>query len=583
MPILTVAVIGSLILVAIGSFNTSTISKNFRFGITNDFQLQQLNSQINYYDEVLTMSAQMAASTGDLAWKERYDENEPLLIASIEQATELAPTAYAPYAVQINEANLKLIGMEIEAFDLVSAGDSEQALAILFSEPYKVQKEIYSNGLQQWSNLLSQQISNNLDKYGDGLALSSLFSLISFCLLTIAWVALLLLVSRYITRRKVAEKRLRLANRQIELSHEDLQRSEAALQQKAVTLEKTLEELQQAQVQMVQSEKMSSLGQLVAGVAHEINNPVNFIHANLEPIGEYTESLLSLVASYQKHYPEPVLAIEEETEEADIDFIKEDFPKILTSMQVGTDRIRQIVLSLRNFSRSDEQGLKSVDIHEGLESTLMILQHRIKEGADCSAIAIERAYGKLPKVDCYPGQLNQVFMNLLANAIDALDEAAEKEKLVGQKRLERGTITLRTTVFRKEQKDWVEIAIADDGLGIPQEVQDRIFDAFYTTKPVGKGTGMGLSISHTVIDKKHEGKLSCRSAPGKGCEFVIQIPVISPENDVATSQPERCESQAQEEAVVRLQTMMRTHLQRYSKTAMVPFSPNQVLYPGTLG
>ena len=451
MPILTIAVVGSLILVAIGSFNTSAISKNFRYGITDDFQLQQLNNQIHYYDEVLTMSAQMAASTGDLDWKERYDKNEPLLIDSIEKATELAPTAYAPYATQIDEANLRLIDMEIEAFDLVGLGEPEQALEILFSEPYKVQKAIYSSGLQQWSDLLSEQISTNLNKYGDVLALSSLFSLISLCLLTVAWAALLLLVNKYITRRKVAEKRLRLANRQIELSHEELQMSEAALQQKAVALEKTLEELQQAQVQMVQSEKMSSLGQLVAGVAHEINNPVNFIHANLDPIGEYTESLLLLINCYQTHYPEPVAAIEEEIEAADIDFIKDDFPKILSSMRVGTDRIRQIVLSLRNFSRSDEQGLKSVDVHEGLESTLMILQHRIKEGGDCSAIAIERDYGELPKVDCYPGQLNQVFMNLLANAIDALDEIAEKEKCNGQERLERGTITLRTSVFQKDR------------------------------------------------------------------------------------------------------------------------------------
>ena len=586
MPILTIAVIGSLILVAIGSFNTSTISKNFRYGITTDFELQSLNSQITYYDEVLTMSARMAASTGNLDWKERYDANEPLLIESIEQATELAPTAYAPFAVQIDEANLKLIDMEIAAFNLVSKGQSEQALEILFGESYNVQKGIYSSGLDQWSNLLDKQISTNLDKYGDGLALSSLFSSISFCLLTASWVALLILVSRYIRRRKVAEKKLRQANRQIELSHDELQMSESALQQKAVALEQTLKELQQAQVQIVQSEKMSSLGQLVAGVAHEINNPVNFIHANLEPIGEYSDSLLSVISSYQTHYPEPVAAIEEEIEDADIDFIKEDFPKILNSMQVGTDRIRQIVLSLRNFSRSDEQGLKSVDIHEGLESTLLILQHRIKENSDFSAIAIERDYGDLPKVDCYPGQLNQVFMNLLANAIDALDEAADAETSDGQRSRERGTISLRTSVFQEANAHWVEVSISDDGLGMPEEVQSRIFDAFYTTKPVGKGTGMGLSISHTVVTKKHEGKLLCQSAPGKGCEFVIQLPVVAAANIDATTE-QNAATQKQEDVNAEANQLypttyvMRSQLQSVARVS-VKFLPDQVLYPGTL-
>ncbi|PZO22076.1 MAG: two-component sensor histidine kinase [Leptolyngbya foveolarum] len=534
MPILTVAVICSLILVAIGSFNTSTVSKNFRYGITTDFRLQQLNSQITYYDEVLTMSARMAASTGNLDWKQRYDANEPLLTESIEQATELAPTAYAPYAVQIDEANLKLIEMETKAFNLVNKGQLEQALEVLFGGSYQVQKEIYSSGLKQWSDLLNEQVSTNLNKYSDELALSSLFSVISFCLLTISWVALLVLVSWYVRRRKVAEKRLRQANRQIQMSHEDLQMSESALQQKAVALEKTLAELQQAQVQIVQSEKMSSLGQLVAGVAHEINNPVNFIHANLNPIGEYSDSLLALISSYQAHYPNPIATIEEELETADIDFIKEDLPKILNSMRVGTARIRQIVLSLRNFSRSDEQGLKSVDVHEGLESTLLILQHRIKESPDSLAITVERDYGDLPQVDCYPGQLNQVFMNLLANAIDALDEAAEADKGDKKDRCKRGTITIRTSVFREANADWVEISIADDGLGMSPAVQSRIFDAFYTTKPVGKGTGMGLSISHTVVTKKHEGKLFCKSSPGQGCEFIIQIPRVADANAPCT-------------------------------------------------
>ncbi|WP_240519004.1 ATP-binding protein [Leptolyngbya sp. BC1307] len=522
MPALTVAVIISLILVAIGSLNISKISTGFQHGITTNFQLQKLNGTISHYDEVLTMSARMAAATGDLSWKDRYDTYEPLLTEAIEQAIELAPDTYALHARQINDANLKLVDMENDAFDFVNQNQPDRAIDILFSQDYQAQKEIYGNGIQQWSEGLSTKISTSLDSYGKGLAWSSLFSMVSFWILTAAWVTLLTLVNRYIHRRKVAETGLRQAKYQLEVNHQVLQQSEATLQQKAATLERTLKALQAAQVQIVQGEKMSSLGQLVAGVAHEINNPVNFIHANLNPISEYTNSLLTLVSAYQTQYPEPCSAIEAEIEAADVDFIKVDLPKIIGSMRVGTQRIRQIVLSLRNFSRSDEQGLKSVDIHEGLENTLLILQHRLAEKADQLAITLERKYGTLPTVECYPGQLNQVFMNLLANAIDAIEAAAQKHQNSYQ-----GHITLRTSSFTQEDIDWVEIAIADTGIGIPNEIQTRIFDTFYTTKPVGKGTGMGLSISHAIITKNHHGTLSCKSIAGEGSEFIIQIPVIA--------------------------------------------------------
>lgn len=530
MPVLTVAVIISLVLVAVGSLNTSNISTGFQDGITTDFQLQKLNGQISHYDEILTMSARMAAATGDLTWETRYQSYEPALIHAIDQAIAMAPAAYDLHADQINDANLKLIDMEIAAFDFVRNNQSEQAMNVLFSNAYQAQKEVYSQGLAQWSEGLNKQISANLNSYGQGLSLSSLFSLVSFWILTTAWVTILMLVSQYIKRRKTAEKALRQAKHHIEFNHQALQLSEATLQQKATALEQTLEELKEAQVHIVQSEKMSSLGQLVAGVAHEINNPVNFIHANLKPINDYTDSLLTLVSSYQAHYPEPGPAIEDELEDADIGFIKTDLPKVLSSMQVGTQRIQEIVLSLRNFSRSDEQGLKSVDIHEGLENTLLILKHRLAEKSGQRAIAIERNYGDLPSVECYPGQLNQVFMNLLANAIDAIDEAARKRDG------DEGRIMLRTSCFPRDDVDWVKIAIADTGLGIFEKIQARIFDTFYTTKPVGKGTGMGLSISHTIITKKHHGQLSCRSKPGEGSEFIIQIPVVAPQGAEALPQ-----------------------------------------------
>ena len=306
--------------------------------------------------------------------------------------------------------------------------------------------------------------------------------------------------------------------------------SEAALQQKARELEQTLEELQRTQLQMIQSEKMSSLGQLVAGVAHEINNPVNFIHGNIAPMTEYTQDLIDLVELYQESYLSPPVDIEEKIEDIDLEFLKEDSLKILNSMQVGTGRIRQIVGSLKNFSRLDEAECKAADIHEGLNSTLLILENRIKATPERPAIQIEKDYGDLPLVNCYPGQLNQVFMNILANALDALedrDRARSSEALKQQP----STIKIQT---QRVGDNRVSIAISDNGPGIPEAVRQRIFDPFFTTKPVGKGTGMGMSISHQIITEKHGGQIQCLSQPGQGAEFVIQIP--QRQNVLATAQ-----------------------------------------------
>lgn len=522
MPVLTAAVIISLIFVAIGSFNTTNISQGFERGVTNDFQLQRLGNKIVYYDEVLTMSARMAAATGNLAWEERYTAFEPELTKAIDSIIELNNEGYGLQIDPITKANIRLVEMEKEAFKLVEKKQSQAALALLFNDEYKSQKEIYASGMQQWSEVLSQKIEANLRKYGKGLFLSSIFSMVSFWIMLIAWALLLFMVNQYIHRRKAAEKGLRQAKRQLEMSHQELQTSETTLQQQNTTLECTLAALQQTQVQMVQSEKMSSLGQLVAGVAHEINNPVNFIHANLEPINEYMTGLLGLVDSYQHQYPDAPPEIQQEIETVELEFVRSDLPKILESMAVGTRRIRQIVLSLRNFSRSDETGYKSVDIHEGLESTLLILQYRLKDKDKLSAIEVVLDYGTLPAVECSPGQLNQVFMNILSNAIDAIDDACEQRS-----DQQRGPITVRTQTIKIDEEDWVEIAIADSGLGIPDEVKSRIFDAFFTTKPVGKGTGMGLSISYSIITEKHDGRLMCNSTPGEGTEFVIQLPVVS--------------------------------------------------------
>jgi signal transduction histidine kinase len=284
-------------------------------------------------------------------------------------------------------------------------------------------------------------------------------------------------------------------------------------------LENALRKLQQTQAQLLQSEKMSSLGQMVAGIAHEINNPINFIHGNLVPAAEYIQDLLRLVELYQQNYPHPVPVIQEEILAIDLDFLKSDLVKLLQSMRVGTERIREIVLSLRNFSRLDEAELKQVDVHEGLDSTLMILEHRCKAKSDRSEIKIIREYGKLPLIECYPGQLNQVFMNILTNGIDALEEKAKK----GNSSLKNLEIRIRTQVI---DNNWIAITIADTGSGIPQHKLAKIFDPFFTTKDVGKGTGLGLSISYQIVVERHRGKLYCHSTPGEGTEFVIEIPVF---------------------------------------------------------
>ena len=302
---------------------------------------------------------------------------------------------------------------------------------------------------------------------------------------------------------------------------------EKKVERRTAELQDTLQQLQESQVQLVQSEKMTMLGQLVAGIAHEINNPVSFIHGNLSHVQEYTDDLIEFIELYQQYRDRCPSELQSFAEEMDLDFLEEDLPKTIASMKIGTDRICQIVSSLRNFSRLDEAKCKFVDIHEGIESTLLILQHRLKAKPDSPELHVIREYGKLPPVECYAGQLNQVFMNILANAIDAIED---QNKNLTYQEIQKapGQITIRTSAIDTE---WVQIAIADNGLGIPQEIQQRILDPFFTTKPVGKGTGMGMSISHQIITEKHQGKLLFTSIPGEGTEFIIQIPIeqLSPE------------------------------------------------------
>ncbi|MEG4026250.1 MULTISPECIES: response regulator [unclassified Microcoleus] len=333
---------------------------------------------------------------------------------------------------------------------------------------------------------------------------------------------------RYLTKT-LAEQNLML-KREIE----DRLAAESALYQLAQELEKRVEErtaqlsqaldnLKKAQVQIVQSEKMACLGQLVAGVAHEINNPVSFISSNLPPAKEHIADLIAMAKLCQYSFAS-TLEFEEKSQELDLEFIVEDLPKIIDSMAVGTERLYNLSMSLRNFSRLDTSALTPVNIHDGLDSTLLILGHRLKGKGPHTAIKVIKEYGELPLVECYPGQLNQVFMNILANAIDSLEESTISCPLCCEKQQSNDNPQIRICT-EMLQGDRVMIRIADNGLGITPEIMQHLFTPMFTTKSVGKGTGLGLSISREIVEEKHGGQLTCISSPEWGVEFVIEIPI----------------------------------------------------------
>jgi PAS domain S-box-containing protein len=365
-----------------------------------------------------------------------------------------------------------------------------------------------------------------------------------------------LFVFHDITERKQAEVALRALSQQE--------------QEKALQLEQTVKKLQYTQAQLVQHEKMASLGQLVAGVAHEINNPTSFIYGNIQLAKEYTQDLLNLLQLYQQHHPVPVVEITQQLEHIDIDFITKDFPKLIASMKEGANRIKEIVLSLRNFSRLDEAECKQVDIHEGIDNTLLILKHRLAQQPHRSKIQVLKDYSKVPKIECYPGQLNQVFMNLLCNAIDALEIGhgawGTGHELWGQggqggelTDISQPPFPLSPSPYKLQPPkacpypmphfpcirihtefvagSWVVIHITDNGPGLTAEVKPKVFDPFFTTKPPGKGTGLGLSISYQIVVEKHGGQLTCHSVPSQGAEFVIRLPVTQTQGCVATQTP----------------------------------------------
>ncbi|MGF2037599.1 MAG: MHYT domain-containing protein [Nostoc sp. CmiVER01] len=341
-----------------------------------------------------------------------------------------------------------------------------------------------------------------------------------FTLLLLGWTLITSFFNEQLSVQLVKTADLKENEERLKQALQNQEALAALSKSRSEKLETAMLALQQAQLQFIQAEKMSSLGQMVAGVAHEINNPANFIYGNLFHTEIYLRQLLELINIYQQYYPTPVLAVQAQVESIDLPFLLEDLPKLLKSMQAGANRIKYIVESLRNFSRLDEAQLKAVDIHEGLNSTLLILQNRISYPLNNRPeIIVMKEYGNLPLVNCYAGQLNQVFFNIITNAIDVLEE-----KLSSLKSNSSFTplIRIKTTV---SQIGWINIQIFDNGFGISKDVQNKIYDPFFTTKQVGQGSGLGLSISYQIVVKTHGGKLNCISAKGQGATFQIELPI----------------------------------------------------------
>ncbi|WP_332945026.1 MULTISPECIES: ATP-binding protein [unclassified Microcoleus] len=320
-------------------------------------------------------------------------------------------------------------------------------------------------------------------------------------------------VSQYQQESEIEQFEIDL--KQVELYQESCAATSKAEAQ-AAQIDRALRELKQTQAQLLHSEKMSSLGALMASIVHEINNPVSFIYGNLSHAEIYTKDLLHLLRLYQEHCPNPCAEIKAQIEEIDLDFLVEDLPKVMSSMQIGSDRIREIVKSMGSFSRTDNSKMTLCDLHDSIDSTLLILRNRLNSKIDRRDIQIVKNYGKLPAVECYAGQLNQVFMNLISNAIDALDEAAKNQPKAALK------ISISTELAGFDR---VRVRIADTGSGMTAEVKKRMFEQFFTTKEIGKGTGLGLSIVYKILVENHRGTLRCESEPSKGTEFIIELPV----------------------------------------------------------
>ncbi|MGL5081748.1 MAG: sensor histidine kinase [Microcoleaceae cyanobacterium] len=491
----------------------------FNRTLQEDFRLRRLSDQITYLDEVLTMSALMNAATGDRQWEQRYDRFVPQLDATIQESIGLASDIYNNEdAKQTDVANQKLIELETQSFELVRQGRQKDAFTLLSSPQYGALKQQYKKGVDRRNQAIQTQLEDQVNRYRRQLIVSGFLSVLSLVLLSTIWLLVRITLKTHLKNLKDAQTSLADINENLEKL---VQARSLDLSHKNTQLDQALSELQQTQLQVIQSEKMSALGQMMAGITHEINNPIGFLSGNLLHAHEYIQDLLEHLQLYQESYPNPGLKIQQHSKTIELDYVVKDLPDLISSMQVGAERIQDISRSMRIFSRADTEQKVTFNLHEGIDSTLLILKHRLKANQQRPEIKIIKNYDNLPEIQGFPGQLNQVFMNILANSIDVFDEMSEIQAPTTTQADYRITIQTEEILAQKI----VAVRIRDNGCGMPESVSARIFDNLFTTKAVGKGTGLGLSIAKQIVEKQHDGKLICNSQPNQGTEFVIELPL----------------------------------------------------------
>lgn len=511
----SVLVVTGIILVALGiyDYRAEKVIKNMH---EHYAQIEKFRSEIIHYDEILTMSARMAAATGDTKWVERYKLYEPRLTVAIQQAIALSPGIYRKETDRNNK--IKLLEMEHKAFDLIRAGRGSEAMDILFGDQYEAQKKNYVQAIERLNLFLKGQMEAALsvEKSKEYFARVSFITVLIMLLLS--WLVIIRIARR--SQEALVESNYQLSLRTLELdqlTHTlDLQVQErtSSLEEALKELQKTHEDLKSVQTQLLQSEKFSAIGQLAAGIAHEINNPIGFINSNMQTLEEYIEhytKLLglfnSLADSFKASDPQKAAQIvaswEKIRKDVNYDFISEDIGKLVKESQEGAEKIRKIVLDLRDFASPDKGVVDLVNLDALIESILNVVWNEIKYKAE-----LKKEYGKIPPISCDPQKVGQVFVSLLINAAQAIKG--------------KGVITIRTYL----EGEHVMVDFCDTGCGIPPENMTRIFDPFFTTKPVGQGLGLGLSVSYDII-KKHGGLITFKTQVGKGTTFTVRLPVAA--------------------------------------------------------
>lgn len=481
-------------------------------------QIDKFRSEIIHYDEILTMSARMAAATGDTKWVDRYKIYEPRLTSAINQAIVLSPGIYRKETDRNNIGKIKLLEMEHKAFDLIRNGQGDEAMAILFGEQYESQKKNYVQAIERLNLFLKRQMEAALAVERSKEYFARIAFITVLIMLLLSWLAIIRIARR--SQEALIESNYQLSLRTLELDQLtytlELQVKERtkSLEEALQELQKTHDDLKSVQTQLLQSEKFSAIGQLAAGIAHEINNPIGFINSNMQTLEQYVahysgllKTLNDIEKAFQQNDAQKISEIisrwKKIRQEVNFEFIREDITKLIKESQEGAEKIRKIVLDLRDFARPDKGVTDLVNMEGLIESVLNVVWNEIKYKAE-----LKREYGKVPPISCDPQKIGQVLMGILINAAQSIKG--------------KGVISIKTYM----DGEHVLIDVTDTGCGIPPEHVTRIFDPFFTTKPVGQGVGLGLSVSYDII-KKHGGKLTFKSQTGVGTTFTIQLPVVA--------------------------------------------------------